>query len=176
MARAKRRPKQPNATGRVDREARFARLPHAVLESEAYRSLDLTARALLTEIIMLDNGKNNGSLWLAVADAKDRLGLADARPVMRAFDDLVERGLTRMTKDAHFSVKTAEASRARCWRITWLAWDGKPPSNEWQSYQAPAQTKARQATDRGLKALARYRKGQSRQKFPVVNFTATAPN
>lgn len=173
---ARKKKRKPDATGRVDMgEGRFVRLPHLILQSEAYRSLDLTARALLTEIVMLDNGKNNGSLWLSVADGKDRLGLSDARPAMRAFDDLADRGLTRMTKEAHFSVKAAETSRARCWRLTWLSWDGKPPSNEWRDYAAPAQSKAKKATERGLRALSRYRKGQGAQKFPVVDFTVTPP-
>lgn len=156
-------------------DGRFVRLPHQILQSEAYRSLDVTARALLTEIVMLDNGKNNGSLWLSVADGKDRLGIADARPVMRAFNDLTDRGLTSMTKEAHFTVKASETSRARCWRITWQPWDGKPPTNEWREYSAPAQSKARKLVERGLRALARYRKGQGAQKFPVVNFTPTPP-
>lgn len=160
-----------NATGRSDVTDRFARLPHRVLISEAYRSLDLVARALLTEMVMMENGKNNGSLWLSVADATDRLGQSDARPAIRGFDDLQDRGFIRMTKDAHFSVKASETSRSRCWRITWLAFDRKPPSNEWQGYQAPPQTKARKAADRGLKAMARYRKAQSSHKMPVVDFT-----
>lgn len=172
MARLKGRGRSKvNAKGRNEPTDRFARLPHRVLISEAYRSLDLVARALLTEIVMLENGKNNGSLWLSVADATDRLGQSDARPAIRAFDDLQDRGFIRMTKDAHFSVKASDTSRARCWRITWVAFDRKPPSNEWQDYQAPPQTKARKAADRGLKAMARYRKAQSSHKMPVVDFT-----
>lgn len=143
-----------------------------MLISEAYRSLDPTARSLLTELTMIENGKNNGSIWLSVADATDRLGLSDARPAIRAFDDLQERGLIKMTKDAHFSVKTAATSRARCWRLTWLAFENKAPSNDWQTYQAPKQTKARRAADRGLRAMARFRKALSSHKLPVVDFTA----
>lgn len=173
MARLKRRGgNKVNATGRSDATDRFARLSHRILISEAYRSLDLVARALLTEIVMIENGKNNGSLWLSVADATDRLGQSDARPAMRAFEDLQDRGFLRMTKDAHFTIKASDTSRARCWRITWLAFDGKPPSNDWHSYQAPPQTKARSRADRGLKAMARYRKAQSSHKIPVVDFTA----
>lgn len=174
MARGRNR-RKPNATGRNEQVDRFARLPHSVLLSEAYRSLDPVARSLLTEVVMLDNGKNNGSLWLSVADGTDRLGLADQRPVMRAFGDLQDRGLLAMTKDAHFSVKAGETSRARCWRITWLPAD-RPPTHEWRTYVAPAQTKARKATDRGNKAMARYRKAMASHKIPVVDFTATAPN
>lgn len=174
MARPKaRRNSKINATGRNENPTdRFARLPHRILTSEAYRSLDPVARSLLTELTMIESGKNNGSLWLSVKDATDRLGLADARPAIRAFEDLQDRGFARKTKDAHFCVKAAETSRARCWRLTWLAFDNKPPSNDWQSYQAPKQTKARKAADRGLRAMARFRKALSSHKIPVVDFTA----
>ena len=84
MARHKgRRKSKVNAKGRNENPVeRFARLPHRILISEAYRSLDLVARSLLTEIVMIENGKNNGSLYLSVKDATDRLGQADARPAM----------------------------------------------------------------------------------------------
>lgn len=170
-----RRRKKIDATGRNEQTDRFARLPHFILLSEAYRSLDCVARALLNEIVMMENGKNNGSLWLGTADATGRLGLADQRPAMRAFTDLQDRGLIAMTKDAHFSVKTAETARARCWRITWLPFDGKAATNDWKGYSAPPQTKARTAADRGLQAMARYRKAMGAQKIPIVDFTATPP-
>ena len=163
-----------NATGRNENPTeRFARIPHPILESEAYRSLDLAGRGLFIELIMLHNGKNNGSLWLSVKDATDRLSLSDQRPAMRAFDDLKDRGLIAMTKDAHFSVKASETSRARCWRLTWLPFDGKPASNEWRSYIAPPKTKARKLADKGLRALARFRKMLTSHRIPLVDFTAT---
>ena len=168
-----RRKSKVNATGRNEnRTERFALLPHRVLISDAYRSLDTVARSLLTEIVMIESGKNNGSLWLSVKDATDRLGLADARPAMRGFDDLQDRGFVRMTKEAHFSIKTADTSRARCWRLTWLAYDRKPASNDWERYVAPPQSKARKAADRGLKAMARFRKALSSERMPVVDFPA----
>lgn len=174
MARpAARHKSKVNSTGRNENQIeRFARLPHRILLSESYRSLDTVARSLLTELVMIENGKNNGSLWLSVADATDRLGLADQRPAMRAFDDLQDRGLVAMTKDSHFSVKTGETSRARCWRITWLAFDNRPASNDWQAYQAPPKSKARRAADRGFRAMARFRKMLASLKIPVVDFTA----
>ena len=150
-------------------------MPHSILVSEAYRSLDPVARALLIEITMLENGRNNGSLWLSIRDATDRLGMADARPTMRSFEALQDRGLIKMTKDAHFTVKASDTSRARCWRLTWLPYDGKPPSNDWQKYVAPPKTNARKAADKGLRAMARFRKAVSENKMPVVDFTAMTP-
>lgn len=163
---------KPNATGRNEAKDRFARLPHAILFSEAFRSLDPVARCLLVEITMIENGKNNGSIFLSTKDATDRLGLADQRPAMRAFDDLQARGFIAMTKEAHFAIKASDTSRARCWRITWQAYDNKGPSNEWQAYEAPPKSKARRAADRGLRAMARFRNALAANKFPAVNFTA----
>jgi hypothetical protein len=62
---------KPNATGR-SMTTRFARLDHRLLESSAYRALSPNARALLVELTMLENGNNNGSLWLSVRDGAAR--------------------------------------------------------------------------------------------------------
>lgn len=165
-----------NATGRNEKPLeRFARIPHRILLSEAFRSLDPTARCLLIELTMIESGKNNGSLWLSIRDAADRLGITDARPVMRAFDDLQDRGFTVMTKEAHFSIKASETSRARCWALTWLSWGGKPASNAWEKYVAPPASKARRFADMGLRAMARFRKALAAHKLPVVDFTAEGP-
>ncbi len=59
---------KPNATGR-SMTSRFARLDHRLLESAAYRALSPNARALLVELTRMDNGSNNGALWLSVRDA-----------------------------------------------------------------------------------------------------------
>jgi len=164
-----------NITGRSESTDRFARLPHSILKSEAYRSLDTVARCLLTELVMIETGRNNGSLWLSIKDATDRIGLSDARPAMRAFEDLQDRGFVKMTKEAHFAIKAAETSRARCWRLTWLPYANKGPTNEWETYSAPAKTKARKLADKGLHAMARFRKALASHQMPVVNFTAMVP-
>ena len=163
-----------NATGRNENTTkRFAGIPHEILISAAYRSLDCTARALLLELVMMENGQNNGSVWLSVRDAVDRLGITDARPAIRSFDMLQSVGLIAMTKEAHFSIKAADTSRARCWRLTWLRFDRKPPSNEWSNYQPPAGSRENKRADQGLRAMSRYRKQLSQNKIPIVDFTAT---
>lgn len=165
-----------NATGRNENTTkRFAGIPHEILISAAYRSLDCTARALLLDLVMMENGHNNGSVWLSVRDAVDRLGIADARPAIRSFEMLQATGLIAMTKEAHFSIKAADTSRARCWRLTWRPFDRKPPSNEWQDYQPPAGSSENKRADKGLRAMARYRKQQAAKKIPIVDFTATPP-
>ncbi|MGN3974754.1 hypothetical protein [Tsuneonella sp. SYSU-LHT278] len=152
-------------------------LPHSLIESAAYASLDLTARSLLTELIYLYRGDNNGAIFLSAADAAARLGQSDKRPALRAFADLQDRGFITLAKDAHFAIKASETSRARCWRLTWLVWPECPQkakrtsTNEWQAYQPAGKTRASRRADKRLRAQAKYRKDRASGRLPGVNFT-----
>jgi hypothetical protein len=164
---AGRKKSKVNATGRNPAADRFVRLPHRLLQSEAYRSLPQTARALLVELAMMENGRNNGSLFLSVRDAADRLGMSDQTSLGRAFEELVDRGLIRCTKEAHFEVKAAEVSRARCWRLTWLPANNRPATNEWEQFTPPPGSSGNKRSQRGLKALKRYKRQLTSDRLPV---------
>ena len=110
--------------GREGRTDRFARLSHKLLESGAYRALSPNARSLLVELAMMENGKNNGTLFLSVRDAADRMGIASPQAAGRAFDELEELGFIACTTAAHFALKAGTGSRARAWRLTWQAVGG----------------------------------------------------
>lgn len=168
MARLRKRNK-PNATGRSD-TSRFVRLDYRLLGSNAYRSLSPNARSLLTELTMLYNGGNNGSLYLSVRDGAHRMGVADLTAASRAFDDLTALGFIEMTQEGHFRVKASEASRARCWRLTWLAGPGRKAAT-WQflEREPEAKTTARKRMERGLRALKAYRKARDDNRLPVLD-------
>ncbi len=176
MARPRNRVRRPNHTGRSDKTARFSMMPHRVLESAAYSSLDVVARSLLAELLMIFNGGNNGSLHLSARDATARLGLSDFRPVQRAFADLQDRGFVELTRASHFSVKAAEGSRARCWRISWLPWpecpsrDRRAPCWGFEQYTPMSGRDAARA-DRRLRTLAKHRKDVAAGNLPVVEST-----
>lgn len=158
-----------NATGR-NNTSRFVRLDHRILNSNAYRSLSPNARSLLIELVMIYNGENNGSLYLGVRDAANRMGLADLTAASCAFDDLIALGFIRLTQEAHFRVKAAEASRARCWRLTWEAGPGrKAPSWDFVEREPEPQTMARKRMERGLKALKAFRKARDSGRLPVLD-------
>lgn len=160
---------KPNATGR-NPTTRFARLDFRLLHSNAYRSLSPNARSLLVELTSLDNGENNGSLYLSVRDGARRMGVADLKAASRAFDDLKSLGFIEMTQDAHFRVKAADKSRARCWRLTWLAGPGrKGPSMDFLKLEPEPKTQAHKRMDRGLRALKDYRKATALGNLPVVD-------
>ena len=164
-----------NVKGRNNQQRRFTLVPHRIQKSEAYVSLSPTARCLLFELAMIENGKNNGSLYLSVRDATDRLGLADQKATMQAFDDLTDRGLIICSKNAHFEIKASEQSRARCWALTWLPRGRKIPTNDWENYTAPPKTSARKRADRGLRAHKRYLRALTSHRLPVVKSSAHPP-
>src|SRR3546814_2980510 len=92
---AKRKSNRPNKAVRNENPTgRFARLPHEVMLSAAYRSLTPNARALLVEMMAMENGQNNGSLWLSIRDAAARIGLVNKESVGKAFDE--DRKSTRL--------------------------------------------------------------------------------
>lgn len=167
----KRKKNRPNATGR-NPTSRFVGLRHSLLSSNAYRSLSCAARALLVELVMLHNGENNGSLYLSVRDAAARLGLADHKAAMRAFDELEEMGFIVCTGEGYFHVKSSERSRARCWRLTFEAGPGrKGPTMDFEKREPAAQTKARRRMEMGQHALKAFRKARDAGKFTVEDFT-----
>lgn len=174
MAFKKDRPRKPDKTGRNHNKGRFLRIDHRMFLSKAFGSLSVTARALLLELIAMESGDNNGSLWLSVRDATARLGLSDINATRKAFDELVSAGLIALTKEAHFSVKGAETSRARCWRLTWLGWPGGPrnkrsPTQDWEKYTAPPKSKEAKRVDRRNRVMAAYRKAIAQNKMPVLD-------
>lgn len=168
----KRKPfRRPNATGRSD-TSRFVRLDYRILSSNSYRALTPNARSLLVELIMLYNGENNGSLYLGVRDAAHRLGVADHHAASSAFDELRALGFIELTADAYFSVKASNKSRARCWRLPWLAGPGKKaPSWTFIDKEPEPKTIAHKRMERGLRALKAYRKARDQNKFPEVDST-----
>jgi len=158
---------RPNKKGR-NPTTRFVRLDHFLLNSAAFCALSTTARALLIELTMLENGSNNGSLYLSVRDATARLGLSDNTATQKAFNELQDMGLIEMTEAAHFHVKASEKSRARCWRLTWVPGPGRRgPTCEFKDREPPSQTKRRKSMERALRARKTYRKRRESGRFPV---------
>jgi hypothetical protein len=156
--------------------SRFARLDHSLLQSPAYRSLSPNARALLLELAMMDNGSNNGRLWLSRADAAARMGLVDEKAAGAAFAELQEGGFIVMTQDADFRVKAGEGSRARCWRLTWVHVPGRSgPTNDYLSREPRPQTRARKRMDRGLRALKSWKGNAPQNRSPEVDSPSMTP-
>ena len=150
-----------NGRNETSPQGRFVRLGHDMLASAAYRSLTPPARALLVELTSFDTGKNNGDIWLSEDDAVRRIGVGCPKVVRKAFNELTDVGFIVMTKGWHFDTK-AGLGRARTWRLTWLETypprrPPLPPTNDWKSFM-PSSKEANKRADRGLRAIAAYRK------------------
>jgi ribosomal protein L32 len=166
---------KPNATGR-NVTTRFARLDHRILHSNAYRALSPNARSLLVELTSMENGNNNGSLFLSVKDGAHRMGVADLTAASRAFDELQELGFIEMTQDARFT-PAADKSRARCWRLTWQSGPGrKAPTWNFMEREPEPKTKARKRMERGQKALKAYRRARDTGRLPVLDSNTICPH
>lgn len=165
-----------DATGR-SKGGRFTRLDHALLSTPAYRSLSPNARSLLVEIAMLENGRNNGELFLSVRDAADRMGVVDHSAATKAFSELERAGFIACTKDAHFAVKAGAGSRARCWRLTWQSTPCLRigPTNEFSNREPEPGTRSNKRAIAGCTALKRYRGLQTSGNLPVVDFATLKP-
>src|SRR4051812_45241532 len=92
----------------VDAKGRSTGFNHPVLilrrslvHSPQFSALSSTARSLLLELQGIYNGTNNGRLFLSVRDAAARLGLADLKAAMNAFNELETLGFISQTVAAH---------------------------------------------------------------------------
>jgi hypothetical protein len=158
------------ANGRnLDRASRFIQVQRSFLHSAQISALSLTARWLLIELQGMFNGTNNGTLFLSVRDAADRLGLADLKAVRKAFDELVQLGLIREAAAGSFAIKVDEISRARAWHLNWVGKGGLenlPPVD-----CATLSKKQNARLSRRSNALTRYLKNYVRGEFAVENST-----
>ena len=94
--------------------ATFLALPHVVLESAAYRSVNTFARALLIDIAMQLKGSNNGRLLCSTAHMKP-LGWTSQGTLQKAKNDLLLAGLL---------YETVKGQRPH--KASWYAVTGSP--------------------------------------------------
>src|SRR5215471_17929078 len=109
---------------------KFVQIWHEVIESPAYQSLSVYARAALVEICNRYNGGNNGKIAFSVREMAKRLrtGTKQAR---RATAEITERGLAIPERTGWFSPDHCHATE---WRITFQATD-KPATNEFRNWK-----------------------------------------
>lgn len=121
--------KYQKAKGR--NEPNFIQLRHDIYKSEAWKSLSTNAKCVWLEIVFRFNGKNNGEIPLSCREAASvcHIGKGTAK---RCFDDLIERGLIKVTEESNFNYKM---KRSRRWALTHKPYNNKMASNEWRSWK-----------------------------------------
>jgi hypothetical protein len=123
---------------------RFVQIWHEVIESPAYQSLSVYAKATLVELCNRYNGVNNGRIPLSQREIAQRLRTGQHQ-ASDAFDDLVEHGLIAEERPGWFSPDHCHSSE---WRITFQATD-KPATNEFRNWKS--------GSDAGAASLAQVR-------------------
>lgn len=91
----------------------FLALPHVVIDSKAYRSLSVYARALLVDIGRQYMGNNNGQL-LCSRKKMEELGWKSHDTLMKARDELLA------ARFLHQTVMGARPNKASWYALTWL--------------------------------------------------------
>jgi hypothetical protein len=126
---ARSRKSRANATGRNKGEGQYVKLQYELLNSEAWRTLSGPAIKVFFELRTRFHGGNNGKLHLSLDEAAGLLRLGKAT-VLRAFDQLEERGLIACTKRGHWY-----GHRASEWAVADQGIDGGPPSYAWKQWR-----------------------------------------
>jgi DNA-binding MarR family transcriptional regulator len=105
-----------------EKAARHVRLYHYMLQTEAWKSLGVTERAMYIDIASryAGLGSNNGRIHYSVRDAAENLNISRST-ASRGLTTLQERGFLVAERRGAFSIKTAR--KATEYRLTEFASD-----------------------------------------------------
>ncbi|MFM0566943.1 hypothetical protein PQQ88_01165 [Paraburkholderia caledonica] len=95
---------------------RFIRIPFWVMNMPAWMELSFSSRALIQDLLMQYNGKNNGKLVLCEKALKPR-GWTSTTTVTKCKKELIEHGFMVETR------KGAKPNKASWYALTWLGLD-----------------------------------------------------
>lgn len=95
-----------------------------MLETPAWRKLSGNAAKVLIEICQLNNGRNNGGVFMSAREAANRAGLA-TNTAAKCLQELVTAGFVDIVEKGAFSRKTKTATT---YRLTWLPVGGDVPA------------------------------------------------
>jgi hypothetical protein len=122
-----------DATGRTIKRDRFLQLPHFLLTSEAWKSLNPIERTLFIEVAQRYNGQNNGEIGLGVRAAGEALHVRP-QTVGNAFHVLVETGFLKVGRDSAFNVKSR---LAREWIVTLFPHGDRLATRDFMRWRPP---------------------------------------
>jgi hypothetical protein len=134
------------------RGGQYVLLPHAVLKSEAYRTLPHPARSVLGLLLFRFNGFNNGRIPLSLREIADAFGTTNHAAASDALEMLRARGLVVLAKDY-----PSGSRLAREYRITFISsGDGGrvPATNEYVVWTQASDDHRKIAKSRGSKISA----------------------
>lgn len=100
-----------------------------MLNSEAYFQLKPIEKVLL--LLLHEQWRNDRPVSFGVREAAEKIP-CNVNTAAKAFKALQEAGFIVLVDESMFNSRTG--SKAREWRLTWLPYMDKPPTNEWEKY------------------------------------------
>jgi hypothetical protein len=101
-----------------------------MLKASVYETMPATAKVLLQLLQM--QWRNDKPVAYGVREAAQRIG-STANTASKAFKMLQERGFIVCENESLFNSKTG--SKAREWRLTWMPFEYRNPSHDWEKWQ-----------------------------------------
>ncbi|MGZ2411117.1 hypothetical protein ACUXST_000514 [Sphingomonas sp. F9_3S_D5_B_2] len=128
-------PKRSKAPHRADaRGGGFMLIPHALADSDAFRTLPFRSRAVLLALLRRFDGYNNGRIGLSTRKLADALGTTNYSANSEALGYLVARGIVAVER-----VGERGSRRSREFRLTFISTGegpGEHASNDYLSWRA----------------------------------------
>lgn len=105
-----------------------------IYTSPAWLALSPVATKLMA--LLHVHWRNDKAVDYGVREAMEKIGCAKGT-ARRAFEELQNAGFIEMVDESMFSSRTQ--SKARTWRLTWLPFKDRLPTNEWEKLGLPGQ-------------------------------------
>lgn len=105
-----------------------------LLASKAWGQLSSQAKCLMP--LLQSHWRHDKPVAYGVREAMQRIPCAKGTAA-KAFKQLQSSGFIVMVDESWFDSRTK--SKTRTWRLTWLPWQGKSPTNEWEKLSQPGQ-------------------------------------
>ncbi len=110
-----------------DKRGGMVTLRRQMLESKAFLDLSPPAKTLL--LLLQVQWRADRAVGYGVREAEEKIGCS-RKIAMRSFSELREAGFIRMVDESLFCSR--RHSKTRTWRLTWLPWNCKAPTNDWE--------------------------------------------
>ena len=98
-----------------------------LIESNAYKALTVHAKALIPALQI--HWRNEKPVAYGIREAMKTVPCA-FNTARKAFDQLEKKGFIVKADESIFNSRTG--SKTRTWRLTWLPFDCREPTNDWK--------------------------------------------
>lgn len=110
-----------------DRRGGVVTMPRHLLDSAEFTKLSAQAKVLM--IFMQTHWRPYKPVDYGIREAANKIPCA-RNTAVSVFKELRIAGFIVLVDESLFSSRTQ--SKSRTWRLTWLPYNGRPPTNEWE--------------------------------------------